>query len=657
MTIKRKVLLLFFVLISLAMALIFNMTMKNARHYAQIQLQRFADDAANSLGVALTPAYIKGDRAMVETLLDAVFDRGNVVEISLFNAANELVTTRRTKPRAHHAPAWFQAWLPLELIPGVYEIKYQRKVMARVQVLGDRGYMYHQLWVAANKTFLAVTLVGFGTFALFALMARGIFRPLTELEEQAESICNRDLTVQQPLPKSRELRRIVQAMNRMQRQLKSLFDEQVAQIEQVRNQAYIDSVSGLGNGRFFNAQVDARIHAPEEPFAGALVRIQIDGLLAFNEQYGKHAGDGMLRQIGRIWQQAMEGIEGSCVARVSGARFAALLPYVHLETAQQKILETVREIRSLDAFSANGGRLRLFAGMSYCEVGENAHLLESQADQALQKALADDSEELVIFKLGSSPDPVSAAFAKVQDWEYVLKRTLEQRDIVFHYQPVVSCVDQSVMHHEVLARVRVDDGLVNAGLFIPLVERFRLEDQFDRLIVELVLEKLMSLEPSHRSLLAVNLSPHSIRNEDFVEWLLDKVNQHREFASLLLFEVPEITVRLSHGKLKRLAAGLKEAGAKLAIDHFGTTNSSFGYLSGLPLHSIKVDQSYIRDIVDNLDHQFFVQSLVRIAHSRQILLTAEMVESQAQWDLLRSFQLDGAQGYYLGEPKTLDSAA
>ena len=227
----------------------------------------------------------------------------------------------------------------------------------------------------------------------------------------------------------------------------------------------------------------------------------------------------------------------------------------------------------------------------------------------------------------------------------------------FHYQPVLSCVDQSLMHYEALARIRVGGELLNAGIFIPLVERFDLEEAFDKLTVSALIKRLNDLDVDKRAALAINLSSHSVRNEAFIDWLIDRVSTHKNIAPYLIFEVPELTVRTVHGKLKRLAEGLKEVGAKLSIDHFGTTNSSFGYLSGLPLYSIKVDHSYIRDIQDNLDHQFFVQSLVRIAHSRNILLTAEMVEHQAQWDLLRSFQLDGAQGYYLGEPRSPDLAA
>jgi EAL domain-containing protein (putative c-di-GMP-specific phosphodiesterase class I) len=254
-------------------------------------------------------------------------------------------------------------------------------------------------------------------------------------------------------------------------------------------------------------------------------------------------------------------------------------------------------------------------------------------------------------------DALAPSLPGIHDWEGLLEQVIRDRSVVLHYQPIISCIDQSLLHKEALARVEVDGRLLTAGMFIPLVERFDMVTRFDRMVVEIILDKLRSQPATERVRLAVNLSTHSVRDDEFDSWLLATLHEQPDLAGYLIFEVPEITVRTAHGKLRRLATSLRELGASLTIDHFGTTNSSFGYLSGLQLHAIKVDSSYIRDIEDNLDHQFFVQSLVRIAHSRNILITAEMVEGEGQWNLLRRFHLDGAQGYFLGEPEAGQQAA
>ncbi len=657
MTLKRQLFIVLTVLLLVLLVGIFAITVNHARDYVQEQMHVHAQDTATSLGLSISPALGKKDIAMVETMVDAIFDRGYYRELTLRGPQGELLVSRHRNPPPQSVPQWFINWLSIDPVPGVSEITYDWQIIGKLRILSDNDQAHRQLWRSANQAFIVFLVVGAVAWVVLVLVLRRVFRPLEELEHQADAICHKDFSVQQPLPKTRELRRVVQAMNRMTRQLKVLFDEQVVQIEQVRNQAYVDSVSGLGNGRFFSAQLEARIHSPEEPFNGALARIQLSGLLEYNEQFGKEAGDELLKQIGKQWRMAMEDVEGHCVARVSGARFAALLPNVDMETAKRKVSAALAVINELPPLREGGSGLWVSVGMSYCNIGGDARQLEAQANSALSEARQQANADFVVFDEETHGTAMAPELSHVDDWEALLKSVINQKQVSFEFQPVLSCVDQSVMHYEALARIEVNGELLNAGLFIPLVERYGLEEGFDQMIVRAVIETLESQPAAIRKPIAVNLAPHSIRSEDFIEWLITKVGHHGGVAPFLIFEVPEVTVRLSHGKLRRLAEGLKAAGAKLSIDHFGTTNSSFGYLSGLPLYSIKVDQSYIRDIRDNLDNQFFVQSLVRIAHSRNILLTAEMVEQEVQWNLLRSFQLDGAQGYYLGKPtKSLQAA-
>ncbi|MCG8667856.1 MAG: EAL domain-containing protein [Pseudomonadales bacterium] len=657
MTLKRQLFIVLTLLLLLLLAGIFAVTINHARDYVQQQMHAHAQDTATSLGLSIATDLGKKDVAMVETMVDAIFDRGYYRELTIHGPEGDLLVSRHLDPPPKRVPQWFINWLSIDAVPGVSEVSYDWQIIGKLRVMSDSDQAYRQLWRSANQTFILFFSVGAIAWVAMVFILKKVFTPLEELERQAEAICQKDFSVQQPLPKTRELRRVVQAMNRMTRQLKILFDEQVVQIEQVRNQAYVDSVSGLGNGRFFSAQLEARVHSTEEPFNGALARIQLTGLLEYNEEFGKAAGDELLKQIGKRWRQSMDDVEGHCVARVSGARFAALLPNVNLDQAKTKVREALTVINELPMLTQGGSGLSVSVGMSFCAIGGDARLLEAQANSALNEARQTGSDVFVVFDETTHGDPLSPQLAQVGDWESHLKSIINQKQVSFEFQPVLSCVDQSVMHYEALARIDVQGELLNAGLFIPLVERYGLEESFDQMIVRAVIETLEQQPAVERKPIAVNIAPHSVRSEDFIDWLITKVGHHGSVASLLIFEVPEITVRLSHGKLRRLAEGLKSAGAKLSIDHFGTTNSSFGYLSGLPLYSIKVDQSYIRDIRDNLDNQFFVQSLVRIAHSRNILLTAEMVEQEVQWNLLRSFQLDGAQGYYLGKPtKSLEAA-
>jgi diguanylate cyclase (GGDEF)-like protein len=656
-SLHRQMVLLITGLLLVLLAGICYLSVRNSRDYLEMQMHSHAQDTATSLGLSIAKPLGEDDLALVQTMVDAIFDRGDFVEIIVRNPDGDVITRRTMNAPPHLVPQWFVDWLQINPHAGISEITQEWRRVGEVRVFSDKDAANRNLWVAAKQAFWLFLLVGAISWVVILVIVRAVLKPLRTLEKQAESICNKDFSGQQPLPKTRELKRVVQAINRMTRQLKVLFDEQVAQIEQVRNQAYVDSITGLGNGRFFNAQLQARLDSPEEPFSGVLVRLQIKGMADYNEHYGHDAGNLLLRRIGAVWQQTMDMIEGHCVARVTGTRFAALLPHQSIEQAKTLAESALTKIQRLDGLNLGGASVSMYVGLSVCKVGDDPKLLEAQAAAALERAQSYQSGHVEVYDESAHGDALAPSMPGVSNWATFLQDVIDRKKVVLHYQPVISCVDQSLLHYEVLARVSVEGKLITAGHFIPLVERFDMVTQFDRTVTEILIEQLKQQQDGARVPLAINLSSHSVRDDEFDVWLLNKLAQSPDVAPYLIFEVPEITVRTAHGKLRRLAIGLKELGAKLTIDHFGTTNSSFGYLSGLQLYSIKVDSSYIRDIEQNLDHQFFVQSLVRIAHSRKILLTSEMVEGEAQWNLLRRFQLDGAQGYFLGQPQPTQAAA
>ena len=657
MSLHRQLVLLITGLLLVLLAGICYLSVYNSRDYLERQMHVHAQDTATALGLSSSKALAEDDLALVQSMVDAIFDRGDFVDITIRNPQGEVLVSRHAEPPPHLAPQWFVDWLKINPMPGVSDISYGWRMVGNIRIESDKNRAIRNLWAGAKQAFTLFLGVGLISWAVILLIVRAVLAPLRQLERQADAICNKDFTGQQPLPKTRELKRVVQAINRMTRQLKVLFDEQVAQIEQVRNQAYVDSVTGLGNGRFFNAQLQARLDSTEEPFSGVLARMQIKGLGEYNEHYGHESGNLLLRRIGQVWRDKLQLVEGNCVARVAGARFAALLPHLSQEEAQERLREALQAIQEMDSMTMGGVNVQLFVGMSACKLGDDPKLLEAQASAALERAESYRSGHLETYDESAHGDALAPSLPGVTNWAAFLREVIDENKVVLHYQPVMSCVDQTLMHYEVLARVAVEGKLVTAGHFIPLVERFAMVVDFDKMVITQLIDSLKSQEKGTRVPLAMNLSSHSVREEGFDDWLLLTLQNNREIAPYLIFEVPELTVRTAHGKLRRLATGFKEVGAKLTIDHFGTTNSSFGYLSGLPLYSIKVDNSYIRDIERNLDHQFFVQSLVRIAHSRQILLTAEMVEDAEQWNMLRRFQLDGAQGYYLGQPQPAKIAA
>lgn len=186
-----------------------------------------------------------------------------------------------------------------------------------------------------------------------------------------------------------------------------------------------------------------------------------------------------------------------------------------------------------------------------------------------------------------------------------------------------------------------------------MIERFDLSSRVDRLVLELLQKEVRTLSASgveSSALFCVNLSPRSVINSDFCTWLDHFLQSDTELASRLVFEVPEKAISIDESAVRELALLLRTRGAALSLDHFGVAAKAFNYLQSLPLSHLKVDRSFIRNIDTDADNQFFVKSLVQIAHSCDVMILAEGVETETEWQQLQTLGLDGGQGYFLARP-------
>jgi EAL domain-containing protein (putative c-di-GMP-specific phosphodiesterase class I) len=149
----------------------------------------------------------------------------------------------------------------------------------------------------------------------------------------------------------------------------------------------------------------------------------------------------------------------------------------------------------------------------------------------------------------------------------------------------------------------------------------------------------------------VNLFPASLQNKEFVDWLCAELAKVPEAASRLLIEVTEYGMIENVDALRDFIARVLAYGTRAGLDHFGRGFSSFGYLSTLKLDYIKIDGSYVRGILNNKDNQFFVESVIKVAHSLEIKVFVVSVETDEELNLLASLGVDGVQGYGVGRPE------
>jgi len=195
---------------------------------------------------------------------------------------------------------------------------------------------------------------------------------------------------------------------------------------------------------------------------------------------------------------------------------------------------------------------------------------------------------------------------------------------------------------------------LSAGVFMPLAERLKLVSSIDRI----VLEEVMQLDRNQLDVgsIAVNVSPASLQDDAFRQWLQSSLKTLPKTAPRIIFEFSEFSAVQNLNLVKDFSIFVREYGHAMGLDHYGQSFSNLGYLKSMRPDYVKIDRAYIGELKDEeSDSRFFIGSLCSVAHSIDIKVIAEGVETEQQWQILREFNLDAIQGYIVDKPKPIKS--
>lgn len=648
MSLRRQLFFAMMVLITAVLSVNLVNSIYSARDFFQSQMQVHVQDASTSLGLQISSSGDGADLALMETTFNLLSDSGFYQRISYYDVFGKL-QLERSRPLASNVPAWFTDLVSIDAVSGKAEVMSGWQQLGKVEIVAHPAYAYVSIWqVLLNQLWLfGVAMCLCYLFSAVAL--RYLLAPLTKVEQQAEAICRREFPVQETLPRTPELRRMVQAMNKMVQKIQAMFQEQVALSEGLHRKSYLDVVTELSNRRDFDARFDAFIRSELGGGSGALALIQLKNLQCLNDSVGREAGDKCLQDVASVLKTQFNSMEGALLSRRGGTDFCIFIPTVTAAEVREVMASLYLALASLPWFSEHKDVV-LHLGVAHANSVAIGNKLLSQADMALRKAqVAGDGGWESYSEDSEQGRPAG-------EWRTLLQKIISDKAISFHYQPIYSSgLDGSrrTLMIEVLCRINDQGALVNAAEFWPMVERFDLSAQVDRLVLEQLQAQVMVWRTEGLAVmptLCVNLSARSILNAEFCSWLYALLQRDTELAAHLVFELPEKAISISEACVRTLALRLRELGATLSLDHFGVAAQAFSYLQSLPLSHLKIDRNFIHNINDDADNQFFVRSLVQIAHSCDVMILAEGIETEAEWQQLQALGLDGGQGYYLARP-------
>ena len=644
MTLRRQLFLGLSLMFIVLLAASITINLYNARQQLHERMKESVQDTATFLAFSISNAAISNtsadnQKAAVESMVNVIFDRGHYNTVIYQDALGKSVAERRRPVQSTTVPRWFMHWLTIENPVANADVMSGSSPQGSVQIIANPDLAHKELWNIFCQQLLLLGFICTATYLLSSIAITFLLKPLQRVEEQAAAICERHFIEQQPLPKTRELRRVVEAINRMSRKLKIIFHEQLALTEGLRAQSFLDPVTGLSNRREFNARLQA-VTDSETGNGGCLMILQVSDFGRYNLQYGHEAGDECLRAVAAQLQSLTSDVPDAIVSRRAGADFAVYLPRANQERAKTLPSQVIAQTAELAVLFDH----QIHIGVACCENLRADHRLLSEADMALRQAQARGHSDWQLYQEGD----IAQIAHEARQWYATLNRILQDHQVTFHFQSMFRGDEYQAIAVEVFCRIHVHEKLVSAGIFLPMAEHFGMAEAFDRLIIDEV--RTRSEAAKCETSICINLSPRSVRTTDFVDWLSGYLTQYPTFARRLIIETSEHLVRTGDEHVRYLCDMVHRHGARLSLDHFGIHSAAFGYLHSLPLDFLKIDRSFIRDIHLNVDNQFYVQSLAQIAHSCEIMILAEGVENALEWECLRNLGIDGGQGYLLGKP-------
>lgn len=410
-----------------------------------------------------------------------------------------------------------------------------------------------------------------------------------------------------------------------------------------------DELTGLPNRTLLTTELARQLadRSPDQQLA--LVCVDVTRFRHVNETLGRAGGDELLKEVARRLSSATES--GNLIARFDSNSFMIVMPAVSDEAnpalwVEQELLPAIQQPVSIRGTELS---LSVKAGLAlFPSDGTTGDALIANAEAALKQA-----KQSVMPYLFYAPSMNSRVAEKLR-LETKLRRALTNEEFLLHYQPKIDLKSGEMVGLEALIRWRNPEvGLVPPGAFIPVLEETQLILEVGRWVIERAARQIAEWLEAGIDVprVAVNVSALQLAQRNFVASIDDVLLRYPHAGRFIDLELTEsVLMDDLTGNIEKLRAA-KERGLQVAIDDFGTGYSSLGYLSRLPLDALKVDRSFIDNMADDPQQMSIVTAIISLAHSIDLKVIAEGVETTTQAQLLRLLRCDQVQGYLMARPQ------
>ncbi|MGE4070829.1 MAG: DUF1631 family protein [Lysobacterales bacterium] len=425
---------------------------------------------------------------------------------------------------------------------------------------------------------------------------------------------------------------------------------------QLAEQAIHDSLTGLLNRKELDRRLIAWTTAPERPPL-TILWLGVDHLRVINQSHGMAAGDLALRAVADTLQRYSDRVPSghSYCARIAGDEFAVVLEGVGPTASRRNAQALLDQLNALD-LSLEGSSIRMTVSMGLVVAEDSCtspDRLLADAERACRAAKDSGRGRLYTHQ---ADDTLLSQMRESLDWVGRVESSLKTQSLMLYGQRAVSLSARAQAdpdYLEILLRMRTDDGVALPGDFIIAAERYGQIMTLDRFVLQELTRSLRDAKSQHAFRIAFNVSARNIVDPEFIDEILETLQQQPMPMSQLCIELTETAAIAQLAEATVGMQRLADSGLSMVLDDFGSGWSSYQYLRRLPFDVVKVDGAFIKDIAHSVEDRAMARSINEIAHLLGKRTVAEHVEDAETLEQVREIGFDYAQGFFVGRPAPL----
>jgi len=602
-----------------------------ARQSLSAQLQARNDEAAAMLALALSQQH--GDAERMQRIAALQFDTGRYRRLRLLRADGSPIFDRDMPERLGTVPRWFAQRLAPAALPGQAELSDGGRSVGRLQLWSQAEWAPQALWHSSLHMAGWLAMLGAAAAAVAALAVRAWRRPLDATMAQAQALEEQRFVIADE-PRVPELGRLVRSMNSLVRRLQRVFEQQAASLDELRQRAHADAVTGLPLRAHFLARLQQSLQA--EKFRGAgLLLVRLRQLQAMNLRIGHDATDRLLAALAQGLQSYPRHVPGALTGRLNGSDFALLLPATGMAEETARTLQ-----QALRAAMANvDPEAELVIGAAELPLACSATAALSRADAALAQAEAGGA-----FAVALAPDDGLAHGEG--GWRDRLTAALcFGRARLAHDE--VHDRNGELLHLDCPMHLQLDaDGPFEPGArWLAMALRCRLSAQADLVALDLALQAICRDGRAR----CIHLAAASLARDGFASEVQQRLEAAPHAAARLWIDLAE-GAALQPRRLGEVASGWRRLGVRVGLEHAGLRLRELAQLPALGVDYVRIDAAFVQGVASRPGPRELAHGLVTLLHGMQLQVLAGKVADADDLAVLWQLGFDGATAAALRAP-------